>query len=275
VRSAYRHGAAGKTVAITGAARGIGFATAKAFADAHAKVVIGDIDAEAVDKAAAGLGVVGVHLDVTQKDSFSAFLDRAENENGPLDVLINNAGIMPTGPFLNYREQLIRRTVDIDLVGVILGTQLAAERMVTRGSGHIINIASIAGRVPAPGLAIYNAAKFGAIGFTEAVSAELAPHNVCVSTVQPSHTATELIDGLTSPGILVATPEQVARTIMKVVHTQQLHAYPTIGMGAVALMGPIPGRLKRRLLRTRLYRDLFLVSDTVKRKEYDARIARS
>ncbi|SKS08340.1 short-chain dehydrogenase of uncharacterised substrate specificity [Mycobacteroides abscessus subsp. abscessus] len=147
--------------------------------------------------------------------------------------------------------------------------------MATRGSGHIINIASIAGRVPAPGLAIYNAAKFGAIGFSEAVSAELEPYNVCVSTVQPSHTATELIDGLTSPGILVASPERVAHTIMKVIHTQQLHAYPTVGLGAVALMGPVPGRLKRRLLKTRLYREMFLVSDSDKRKDYDARIARS
>ncbi|WP_309224209.1 MULTISPECIES: SDR family oxidoreductase [unclassified Mycobacteroides] len=275
MRSAYRRGAAGKTIAITGAARGIGFATAKALTDARAKVVIGDIDSDAVNKAAADLGISGVHLDVTQKDSFSAFLDHAEAENGPLDVLVNNAGIMPTGPFLDYREQLIRRTIDIDLVGVILGTQLAAERMVARRSGHIVNIASIAGRVPAPGLAIYNAAKFGAIGFSEAVSAELEPHNVCVSTVQPSHTATELIDGLTSPGVMVASPEQVARTIMKVIHTQQLHAYPTIGLGAVSLMGPVPGRLKRQLLKTRLYRSLFLVADTEKRKDYDARIARS
>jgi NAD(P)-dependent dehydrogenase (short-subunit alcohol dehydrogenase family) len=275
VRAAHRRGATGKTVAITGGARGIGFATAKALTDARARVVIGDIDTDAVGKAASDLGITGVHLDVTQRDSFAAFLDRAEAEHGPLDVLVNNAGIMPTGPFLEYRESLIRRTVDIDLVGVILGTQLAAERMVARGSGHIVNIASIAGRVPAPGLSIYNAAKFGAIGFSEAVSAELEPHNVCVSTVQPSHTATELIDGLKSPGILVASPEQVARTIMKVIHTQQLHAYPTIGLGVVALMGPVPGRLKRRLFKTRLYRDLFLVSDTDKRKEYAARISRS
>ncbi|MBB4852904.1 NAD(P)-dependent dehydrogenase (short-subunit alcohol dehydrogenase family) [Mycobacteroides chelonae] len=275
MRSAYRRSAAGKTIAITGAARGIGFATAKALVDARAEVVIGDIDSDAVQMAAADLGVLGMHLDVTQKDSFAAFLDHAEDENGPLDVLVNNAGIMPTGPFLDYSEQLIRRTVDIDLVGMILGTQLAAERMKKRGKGHIVNIASIAGRVPAPGLAIYNAAKFGAIGFTEAVSAELDHHNVCVSTVQPSHTATELIDGLTSPGFLVASPERVARTIMKVIHTQKLHAYPSIGLGAVALMGPVPGRLKRRILKTRLYRDLFLVSDTEKRKDYYARIARS
>lgn len=266
---------AGKTIAITGAARGIGFATAKALVDARANVVIGDIDTDAVGKAAADLGIAGVELDITRRASFADFLDRAEAEHGPLDVLINNAGIMPTGPFLEYREQLIRRTVEIDLVGPMLGSQLAAERMVRRGSGHIINIASIAGRLPAPGLTIYNAAKFGVIGFSEALNAELEPHNVRVSTVQPSHTATELIDGLDSGGIPVATPEQVAATIMKVIRTQQLHAYPTPALAAVAAVGAIPGPLKRRLFKSRRYRDMFMVADPGRRADYTARIERS
>ncbi|CPR82082.1 short-chain alcohol dehydrogenase [Mycobacteroides abscessus subsp. abscessus] len=265
----------GKTVAITGAARGIGFATAKALVEGGAHVVIGDIDTEAVGKAAADLGALGVELDVTQKSSFATFLDRTEIEHGPLDVLINNAGVMPTGSFLSYSERLIRRTIDIDLVGAVLGTQLAAERMMRRGRGHVINIASIAGRAPAPGLTIYNAAKFGVIGFSEALNAELEPHGVRISTVQPSHTATELIDGLDHTGIPVATPERVARTVLKAIRTQQLHTYPMPGMGAISLMGPVPGPLKRRILKSRRYRDLFLVADASAREDYDARIARS
>jgi len=275
----FRRGAAdridGKVIAITGAARGIGYATASTLFDAGATVSIGDIDADAVGKAAADLGITGHPLDVSNRDSFKDFLDRVEAEHGPIDVLINNAGIMPTGPFLDYSNQLIDRTIAIDLLGPINGSQLAAARMVERGSGHIINIASIAGRLPAPGLTIYNAAKFGVIGFSEALSAELEPAGITVSTVQPSHTATGLIDGLSTTGIPVATPEQVADCILRVINTLVLHAYPSRGLAAVAAVGALPGPLKRRMLKSRRYRDIFLTSDAEKRHDYEERISHS
>ena len=135
-----------KVVVITGGARGIGFETATQLVAAKARVILGDVDGEAVGKAAADLGVEGLELDVTSTESIEAFLDEAERIVGPVDVWVNNAGIMPVGPFLNYDAALIRRTIDIDLMGVIWGTQAAARRMVARGHGHIVNVASVARR---------------------------------------------------------------------------------------------------------------------------------
>ncbi|WP_440716941.1 SDR family oxidoreductase [Jongsikchunia kroppenstedtii] len=265
----------GKVVAITGAARGIGFATATTLFDAGATVAIGDIDADAVGKAAADLGITGIALDVTDRDSFRAFLDQIEAAHGPIDVLINNAGIMPTGPLLEHSDRLIERTVQIDLLGPIIGSKLAAARMVERGRGHIINVASIAGRLPAPGLSVYNAAKFGVIGFSEALNAELEPSGVRVSTIQPSHTATGLIDGLSTSSIPVATPEQVADCMLRVINTGALHGYPSHGLGALAVVGAIPGPVKRRMLKSKQYAEMFLTADADKRHDYQDRMDHS
>ena len=90
-----------KVVVVTGGARGIGFETATQLFDAGAKVAIGDVDGEAVGKAAADLGIEGIEVDVTRRESFDAFLTEVESRLGPIDVLVNNAGIMPVGPFLS------------------------------------------------------------------------------------------------------------------------------------------------------------------------------
>jgi NADP-dependent 3-hydroxy acid dehydrogenase YdfG len=132
-------------VAITGAARGIGFATAKALKDKGATVVIGDIDEEAVERAAAELGVKGVKLDVTDRESFENFLAEA----GDYDVLVNNAGIMPIGPVLDESDADARRCIDINLHGVMLGTKLALAKFIPARRGHVINIASVKATTPA------------------------------------------------------------------------------------------------------------------------------
>ena len=186
------------------------------------RVILGDVDGEAVGKAAADLGVEGLELDVTSTESIEAFLDEAERIVGPVDVWVNNAGIMPVGPFLNYDAALIRRTIDIDLMGVIWGTQAAARRMVARGHGHIVNVASVAGRLPTPGLAVYNAAKAGVIEFSEALNAELADTGVAVSTILPSFTNTGLISGLeTNRYIRVVEPDVVAAGIVATIITRR------------------------------------------------------
>src|SRR4051794_33144075 len=165
---------AGKVVAITGGARGIGKATATALVRRGARVAIGDLDLELAEKTATELGgnVIALQLDVTDRSSFNAFLDGAEKELGPVDVLINNAGIMPVGPFEKESDETAQLMVDINLHGVIYGCKLALDRMIPRGSGHIVNIASQAGKAGIPGGATYSATKHAVVGLSEAIRLE-------------------------------------------------------------------------------------------------------
>src|SRR5438270_7785678 len=138
----------GQVVAITGGARGIGRATAAALIRQGARVAIGDIDVSLAERTAAelGAGTFGLPLDVTDRASFDSFLQQVETQLGPLDVLINNAGIMPIGPFVEESDACARRMVDINLHGVIYGSKLALERFVPRHHGHLVQVASAAGK---------------------------------------------------------------------------------------------------------------------------------
>ena len=188
---------AGETAAITGAARGIGRATAQALLAQGMKVAIGDVDADAARKTAEELGpsAVALALDVTDRDSFAAFLDETERQLGPLDVLVNNAGIMQIGRFIDEDDLTAQRQVDINIHGVILGMKLALARMIPRDRGQIVNISSQAGKFGAPGGATYSATKHAVVGLTEAVRGELRlmGAHVDLSYVMPYVVKTELI----------------------------------------------------------------------------------
>src|SRR6476469_8972449 len=170
-----RRSLSGKVVAITGGARGIGKATATALVRKGCRVAIGDLDVPLAEKTAAELGggTVALAVDVTDRDSFAGFLDEAERQLGPLDVVINNAGIMPVTPFAEESVESLHRQIDINLHGVITGTQFAIERMRPRRTGHIVNIASQAGKGALPGIATYAATKHAVVGLTESVRWEL------------------------------------------------------------------------------------------------------
>ncbi len=177
----------GKTIAITGAARGIGFATAKALLARGARVVIGDREVALQESAVAKLTnlgpVSGYPLDVTDRESFAAFLDKARTDGGGrIDVLINNAGVMPIGPFLEQSEQTIRSTIEVNFYGVLTGCQLVLPEMVARRSGHIVNIASLAGMLAVPGQVVYAGTKFAVVGLSSGLADEFAPHGVEVSS---------------------------------------------------------------------------------------------
>ena len=188
----------GRVVAITGGARGIGKATATALVRKGCRVALGDLDLALAEETAAGLGggTVALPLDVTDRGSFAAFLDAAERELGPIDVVINNAGIMPVTQLVDESDDSIRRQLDINLYGVIVGTQLAIERLQPRGSGHIVNVASQAGKTPLPGIATYSATKHAVVGLSEATMAELQDTGVEVSCVMPTLVNTELTSGM-------------------------------------------------------------------------------
>lgn len=262
-----------QVIVVTGGARGIGRESAAHLLAAGAKVAIGDIDAEVLGKAAADLGVEGIEVDVTDRASFDAFLTEVEDRLGPIDVLINNAGIMPVGAFLGFDEALIRRTLDIDLVGVITGSQLAAQRMVPRGRGQIVNIASVAGRLPMPGLCIYNAAKAGVIEFSEALDAELTPSGVRVSTVMPTFTRTDLIAGLqTSRSVQTVSPQEVAAAIVGVIASPRTRVAAPRSMRWVDVNPALPQVMKRWARRTTKLDRAFLDYDATGRADYNSRM---
>jgi NADP-dependent 3-hydroxy acid dehydrogenase YdfG len=213
---------AGKVVAITGGARGIGRATAAALIVQGARVAIGDIDAALCEQTAAELGggAIGLPLDVTDRDSFAAFVTEVEQRLAPLDVLINNAGIMPIGPFVDESDATAKRMIDINLYGVLYGSKLALDRFLPRGRGHLVNVASVAGKAGFPGGATYCATKHAVVGLSEAIRAEVRPTDIDVSIVMPVVVDTELGSGLQrSRGIRVVQPEDVADAIVEALQT--------------------------------------------------------
>ena len=204
----------GLTVAITGGARGIGRATAALLRAAGADVVIGDRDVAQLEAAATELGVRWHPLDVTSTRDWAAFAAEA----GAVDVLVNNAGIMPLGELLKESEEVTRQIFEVNTFGVIAGMKALAPGMVERGQGHIINIASAVGRVALAGGATYSASKHAVVGLSEAMREELAPHGVDVSMVLPVIVRTELSAGVPETrGVPPVTAEQVAEVIAEVI----------------------------------------------------------
>lgn len=248
-----------KAILITGGARGIGATTARTFASNGHRVVIGDIDADLVAKTAieiardTGVTVVGLPVDVTDVAPFEELLSAAERELGGLDVLVNNAGIMPTGAFLDESLEVADRQFAINVRGVIIGSKLAGRRFAARGDGHIVNIASVAGLVASPGVATYCATKHAVVGLGTALHQELAPHGMRVSTICPSFVNTELIAGL-APNWLTrkigyVEPEDVAGAIVDAVEHGRggQRVVPRRGGIAAKMLVPLPEGLRNRL----------------------------
>ena len=187
----------GQVAAITGGARGIGRATAQALVREGMKVAIGDIDLAEAQKTAQELGggTVALELNVTDRDSVEAFLDGAEAQLGPLDVLVNNAGIMQLGasPRRTTRRRSARSTSTSTASST--ASRRSLPRFMGRSRGHLVNIASSAGKAGFPGGATYCGTKHFVVGFSEAVRGELRDTNVEVSCVMPGIVNTELAAG--------------------------------------------------------------------------------
>ena len=266
---------AGAVVAITGGARGIGRATAEALLRRGARVAIGDVDAETAQQTAReiGGGAVALELDVTDRDSFARFLDEAEERLGPLDVVINNAGIMPLAPVVDEADEVAERQVDVNVHGVILGTKLALRRMSRRGSGHVVNIASAAGKAGFPGAATYCATKHAVVGFSEAVRAELRDTEIEVSVVMPAVVNTELGAGLArSRGIGVVEPEDVAEAIVAVLERPRFDVYVPRALGPlVAFMTALPRPAREFLGRVLKGDQVLAKADMAARSAYEER----
>lgn len=208
----------GMRVLVTGGGRGIGAATAALFAEGGARVWIGDVDDDACAATAAELGVSGGRLDVTSPASWRALLERIEAADGPLDLLVNNAGVMPLGAFEAETQQIRDLILDVNVHGVLNGMQAVVGGMADRGHGHIINVASMAGLIPIPGMVSYNASKFAVLGASLAARREYAGTGVAVSAILPSAVRTELSSGAPlGGGMPTVDPADVAAAIVAVV----------------------------------------------------------
>jgi short-subunit dehydrogenase len=269
---------AGRVVAITGGARGIGRATAAALARRGAKVAIGDVDRALAEQTAAQLGggTVALALDVTDPASFERFLTGVEAQLGPLDVLVNNAGIMPLGRFADESEETARRIVDINLLGVMTGSKLALKRFLPRRSGHLVNIASSAGKAGIPGGATYSATKFAVVGLTEAIRHEVRDCGIETTVVMPVPVNTELATGLASGRGMTALvePEQVADAIVDALERPRHDVYvPKALTVAVRLGALLPRRAAEALGRAAKTDRILADADRAARTAYERRAA--
>jgi NAD(P)-dependent dehydrogenase (short-subunit alcohol dehydrogenase family) len=269
----------GKVVAITGGGRGIGRATALALAREGARVAVGDLDREAAEAVAAELGgdALGLGLDVTDHAGFTAFLDEVEQRLGPLDVLVNNAGIMPVTPLVEETPESIARQLEINLHAVIHGTQEAMRRMVPRRTGHIVQLASLAGRSGFPQLATYCATKHGVVGLSEAVSMELRGTGVEVSVVMPGLVKTELTTGMPDArGVKTLAPEEVAAEIVAALRSARFDVFVPRSSGALVKLGAVlPRRLRIAVVRALKADQATGSADRRARAAYEARAAAS
>ncbi|QWC86234.1 SDR family NAD(P)-dependent oxidoreductase [Nocardioidaceae bacterium] len=211
----------GLSVVITGGGRGIGAATAERLLRAGCRVALGDKDPTALEDtrtrlAAAHPGrVTAAELDVTDRDSWEGFRSAISTQGvDRVDVLVNNAGIMPLGPALEESDEVTAAIVAVNLFGVVHGVKTFAPSMVEGGAGSIVNVASAVGRLPLAGGATYSASKFAVVGYSEALRAELEPTGVTVSTVLPTIVKTELSVGVPATvGVKPVTAEQVAEVV--------------------------------------------------------------
>jgi NAD(P)-dependent dehydrogenase (short-subunit alcohol dehydrogenase family) len=264
----------GKVVAVTGGGRGIGRAIAQALTGHGARVAVCDLDAATAEAAPAELGLA---VDVTDHAAFSAFLDEVEQRLGPLDVLVNNAGIMAVTPLIEEEPASIARQLDLDLHAVIHGTQEAMRRMIPRDTGHIVNMASIAGRTGFPQLATYCAAKHGVVGLSEAVRTELRGTGVEVSVVMPGIVRTELATGLgEARGVKTVTVEDVAEAVVAALQVPRFDVYVPRNTGMLVQLGAaLPRRAREAVARAIGADGALLGTDRAARAAYEARAARS
>lgn len=258
----------GLTIAVTGAARGIGAAVARELSRRGHDLLLGDLDADAVRALADSLGpgAVAGPLDVTDDASYASWLALVPR----VDVLVSNAGVMWVGPFEDEPESVARRQYDVNVLGVVRGTKLVLPQMRARGRGHLVTIASAASYVAPAGEATYAATKHAVHGWSKAVRQELRGSGVEVSLVMPTVVTTELAAGTHSGGVPPLAPEDVARAVADVVDKPRFEVFVPGRVAVLARLMAVLPQWGRDLLHARLVPDQRR-SDRDARADYEAR----
>lgn len=197
---------AGKVVVITGASSGLGEATARLLASLGASVVLGArrvdrIQSLAGELTAAGGNALALATDVTRCDQVKNLVDTAVQAYGRIDVMLNNAGLMPHSPLERLRIADWERMIDVNLKGVLYGIAAALPHMQRQKAGHIVNVSSVAGHKVRPGIAVYAATKHAVRALSEGLRQEVKPYNIRTTVISPGAVATELVDSVTEPDI--------------------------------------------------------------------------
>ena len=216
---------AGKVALVTGASSGIGEATAVALAEAGAAVAIearrkDRLDALAARLSDGGTAVLQLELDVTDEQACTDAVGRTREELGGLDVLVNNAEVMLLGTIVGAGTEDWRRMINTNVLGVMYMTHAAIEGMVEQGSGDIVNMSSVAGRVARRGSGVYNASKWAVNAFSESLRQEVTGLGVRVSLVEPGAVTTELTDHITQPEAKAASVQMY--TSMRALHAEDV-----------------------------------------------------
>jgi NAD(P)-dependent dehydrogenase (short-subunit alcohol dehydrogenase family) len=212
----------GAVVVVTGASSGIGEAAAIGFSRAGARVVLAArrlelLEALADRIAAHGGQALPVPCDVTSPADIASLVERVDEAYGRIDVLVNNAGIPGGGSFRDVQIERLERVVEVNLVGVIRMTKAFLPMFLERRSGHIVNVASLAGRFATAGISVYGASKHAVVALSESLYYELEPFGIRVTSVNPGFTRTEGFPQDDVPARLVLSADRVARTIVDVV----------------------------------------------------------
>ena len=269
----------GQVAVITGGGRGIGRATAQAFVREGIKVAIGDIDIPTALRTAEELGggTIALEVNVTDRASFQTFIDQVEAQLGPVDILVNNAGIMPLGPFVDEDDATAHRQININVHGVLYGMKIVLPGMTSRGKGHVINLASMAGKVGFPGGATYCAAKHAVVGVSEAVRQELRGTGVEISAVMPGLVNTELTSGLgESRGVKRVDAEDVAEAIVNALKFPHFDVFVPKSAGVIQRLASLMPRRAAEAVARALKADRVLTEiDAAQRHAYEDRAAHS
>jgi NADP-dependent 3-hydroxy acid dehydrogenase YdfG len=203
----------GKVVVITGASSGNGAASARLLARHGAKVVLGARRLDRLQSLAKELSLgddAAVQTDVTQYEQVKHLVDRAVQTHGRIDVLLNNAGLMPHSPLERLKVEDWERMIDVNLKGTLYGIAAALPHMIAQKSGHIINVSSVAGHKVRPGSAVYAATKTAVRVISEGLRMEVTPYNIRTTVISPGALATELADSVTEPDIAANVRQAMA-----------------------------------------------------------------
>lgn len=222
---------AGRKVLLTGAARGIGQVTALELATHGCDIIGIDLKVDDMIETAAAIKHMGrkfcsLECDISRLALAREIVTEAERLSGGIDILINNAGVLPSGPFIERDFSVWQRTIDINLIAMMNLTHAILPAFIERRSGHIVNIASIAGKFGSEGVVAYAASKHGVVGFSSGLRAELEGANIGVSWICPSPARTRMAKNVSHTFLTpLIEPEDVARAVRRAIERNAIEVF--------------------------------------------------